>query len=285
VLEEFYQVVHRLQMIYSDSNAHQPKKKFCSFCKFCLAPQASTTKISLVWSPCPHVPYEMVDEVPSLAMCLPMHEPTQESEETNSAENPEVETPGQQPDEGDNAAQQAQDDRSDSSAKEESIDPWEALEIEAAKWEDQAVRTAAELDNFRKRMSREKLDAVRYGNQNLLEELLPVLDNFDMGMQAAAQEQGSMLYMGMKMVHQQLGEFLSSQNVEEIAAEAGGEFDPTIHEALSQETNNDIEEGKIIRVVRKGYRIGERLLRPSNVIIAISAAASEEKGPNQQESE
>ena len=170
-------------------------------------------------------------------------------------------------------------------AKEEAIDPWEALEIEAGKWKDQAVRTAAELDNFRKRMSREKLDAVRYGNQNLLEELLPVLDNFDMGMQAAAQEQGSMLYMGMKMVHQQLGEFLSSQNVEEIAAEAGGEFDPTIHEALSQETNNDIEEGKIIRVVRKGYRIGERLLRPSNVIIAISAAASEEKDPNQQESE
>ena len=227
----------------------------------------------------------MVDEVPSLAMCLPMHEPTQESEETNSAENPEVETPGQQPDEGDNAAQQNQEDAPDSSSKEEAIDPWEALEIEAGKWKDQAVRTAAELDNFRKRMSREKLDAVRYGNQNLLEELLPVLDNFDMGMQAAAQEQGSMLYMGMKMVHQQLGEFLSSQNVEEIAAEAGGEFDPTIHEALSQETNNDIEEGKIIRVVRKGYRIGERLLRPSNVIIAISAAASEEKDPNQQESE
>ena len=69
------------------------------------------------------------------------------------------------------------------------IDPWEALEIEAAKWKDQAIRSAAELDNYRKRMSREKLDAVRYGNQSLLEELLPVLDNFNMGMQAAAQEE------------------------------------------------------------------------------------------------
>ena len=146
---------------------------------------------------------------------------------------------------------------------EEEIDPWDALEMEVAKWKDQAVRTAAELDNYRKRMAREKLDAVRYGNQSLLEELLPVLDNFDMGMQAAAQEEGSMLYLGMDMVRKQLGEFLNSQNVEEIAAEAGGDFDPNLHDALSQEASEEVEEGKIIRVMRKGYRIGERLLRPA----------------------
>ena len=107
-----------------------------------------------------------------------------------------------------------------------------------------------------------------------------MLDNFDMGMQAAAQEEGSMLYMGMQMVQKQLSEFLSSQNVEEIKAEVGGEFDPKVHEALSQEASEDIEAGKIIRVVRKGYRIGERLLRPSNVIVAIDAASAD-----QQESE
>lgn len=166
----------------------------------------------------------------------------------------------------------------DSDAQEESeeeVDPWEALEMEVAKWKDQAIRSAAELDNYRKRMAREKLDAVRYGNQSLLEELLPVLDNFDMGMQAAAQEEGSMLYMGMNMVQKQLGEFLSSQNVEEIPATAGGEFDPNLHEALSQEPSDQIEAGNIVRVMRKGYRIGERLLRPANVVVAASAEESE----------
>jgi len=159
--------------------------------------------------------------------------------------------------------------------EEKELDPMEALEIEAAKWKDQAIRTAAELDNYRKRMAREKQDAVRYGNQRLLEELLPVLDNFNMGMQAAAQEEGSMLYMGMNMVQTQISEFLSAQGADEIPAEAGVEFDPNIHEAISQEASEEIEEGKIIRVVRKGYRIGERLLRPSNVIVALGDTAEE----------
>ena len=165
--------------------------------------------------------------------------------------------------------------------EEEEVDPWQALELEAAKWKDQAIRTAAELDNFRKRMSREKLDAVRYGNQSLLEELLPVLDNFEMGMQAAAQEEGSMLFMGMQMIHKQLDEFLSSQNVEEIPTEVGGDFDPKVHEALGQEASDEIEEGKIIRVARKGYRIGERLLRPSNIIVAHNAGAADAPSSDQ----
>ena len=82
--------------------------------------------------------------------------------------------------------------------------------------------------------------------------------------------------MGMDMVNKQLGEFLSSQNVTEIATEDGGEFDPNVHEALSQEVSEDIEEGKIIRVVRKGYRIGERLLRPANVIVALGEESQPE---------
>jgi len=196
-----------------------------------------------------------------------MQEPTQESEDPVNQENPAEESSEQAPQEANEAAEKP--------TEEEEIDPWQALELEAAKWKDQAIRTAAELDNFRKRMSREKLDAVRYGNQSLLEELLPVLDNFDMGMQAAAQEEGSMLFMGMQMIHKQLDEFLSSQNVEEIPTEVGGDFDPKVHEALGQEASDEIEDGKIIRVVRKGYRIGERLLRPSNIIVAHNDEAAD----------
>jgi len=211
-------------------------------------------------------------------MCLPMHEPMQENTDDNNQGNPGQETPEQEPIEANDPAVE--------STEKEEIDPWEALELEAAKWKDQAVRTAAELDNFRKRMSREKLDAVRYGNQRLLEELLPVLDNFDMGMQAAAQEEGSMLFMGMQMVHKQISEFLSSQNVEEIPAQVGGEFDPKIHEALSQQASEDIDEGKIVHVLRKGYRIGDRLLRPTNVIVALGAETSAtEPSTDQPESE
>ncbi|MBT8044208.1 MAG: nucleotide exchange factor GrpE [Verrucomicrobiae bacterium] len=202
-----------------------------------------------------------------------MQEPTPKSEETNDQEIQPQATPDEQVGEDAGVAEET---ASEETEEEQEIDPWEALEIEAAKWKDQAVRTAAELDNFRKRMTREKLDAVRYGNQSLLEELLPVLDNFDMGMQAAAQEQGSMLYMGMEMVQKQLNDFLASQNVEEIAAQAGGDFDPNVHEALSQEASDEVEEGKIIRVVRKGYRIGDRLLRPSNVIVALGADSTSE---------
>ena len=211
-------------------------------------------------------------------MCLPMHEPMQENTDDNNQGNPGQETPEQEPIEANDPAVE--------STEKEEIDPWEALELEAAKWKDQAIRTAAELDNFRKRMSREKLDAVRYGNQRLLEELLPVLDNFDMGMQAAAQEEGSMLFMGMQMVHKQISEFLSSQNVEEIPAQVGGEFDPKIHEALSQQASEDIDEGKIVHVLRKGYRIGDRLLRPTNVIVALGAETSAtEPSTDQPESE
>ena len=84
-----------------------------------------------------------------------------------------------------------------------------------------------------------------------------------------------MLFMGMQMIHKQLDEFLSSQNVEEIPTEVGGDFDPKVHEALGQEASDEIDEGKIIRVARKGYRIGERLLRPSNIIVAHNDEAAD----------
>ena len=206
-----------------------------------------------------------------LAMCFAMQENVQENDEVITEES------ATDPAEENKQAEETPEAVNESPEVE--VDPWEALEIEAAKWKDQAIRSAAELDNYRKRMSREKLDAVRYGNQSLLEELLPVLDNFNMGMQAAAQEEGSMLYMGMNMVNKQLEEFLSSQNVEEIPAEPGGDFDPNVHDALSQESSEDIEEGKIIRTVRRGYRIGERLLRPANVIISGKAADDAEPQP------
>jgi molecular chaperone GrpE len=145
------------------------------------------------------------------------------------------------------------------------LDPWEQLETEAAKWKELSMRTAAEMDNLRKRTAREREDAIRYANQRLLEDLLPVIDNFEMGMQAAAQDTSSMIYIGMDMVRKQLNEFLSNQGVTEISTE--GQFDPNLHDAVSQEASEQ-PEGSILRTTRRGFRLRDRLLRPASVVVS-----------------
>lgn len=146
------------------------------------------------------------------------------------------------------------------------LDPWEELEAEAAKWREISLRTAAEMENLRKRTTREREDAIRYANQRLLEELIPVIDNFEMGMQAASQDTKSMIYIGMDMVRRQLNEFLASQGVEEIPT--SGQFDPNLHDAVAQEECAAGEEGRILKVTRRGFRLRDRLLRPASVVVS-----------------
>jgi molecular chaperone GrpE len=146
------------------------------------------------------------------------------------------------------------------------LDPWEQLEAEAAKWKDVSLRTAAEMDNLRKRTAREREEAVRYANQRLLEDLLPVIDNFGMGMQAASQDQSSMIYIGMDMVRRQLNDFLANQGVQEIPTT--GKFDPNLHDAVAQEDCAAGEEGRILRVTRRGFKLRDRLLRPASVVVS-----------------
>lgn len=147
-----------------------------------------------------------------------------------------------------------------------SLDPWEELEADVAKWKELSLRTAAEMDNLRKRTAREREEAIRYANQRLLEDLLPVIDNFEMGMQAASQDTSSMIYIGMDMVRRQLNDFLAAQGVEEIPA--SGAFDPNLHDAVAQEECAAGGEGRILRVTRKGYKLRDRLLRPASVVVS-----------------
>jgi len=146
------------------------------------------------------------------------------------------------------------------------LDPWEELEADVSKWKDISLRTAAEMDNLRKRTARDREDAVRYANQRLLEELLPVIDNFEMGMQAAAQDSASMIYIGMDMVRRQLNEFLTAQGVTELPA--SGKFDPNLHDAVAEEECAAGEEGRILRVTRRGFKLRDRLLRPASVVVS-----------------
>jgi len=142
------------------------------------------------------------------------------------------------------------------------------FESEAAKLKDLALRARADLDNFRKRSLREKEDAIRYANNGLLEKLLPVLDNFELGLDAAktAPDAASVL-LGMPMVQKQLQEFIRSQGLEEVKTE-GEIFDPKKHDAVAQEFSADIPEGQVIRQVRKGYNLKDRLIRASSVIVS-----------------
>lgn len=143
-----------------------------------------------------------------------------------------------------------------------------SIEEELLKMREAALRTAAEYDNYRKRVAKEKEETYKYANQRLLEELLPALDNFDMGMQAAKADQSSMIYIGMAMVQRQFEEFLTNQGVKEIPAE-GLVFDHKVHEAVGRElVDPDKEEDRIVRVVRRGYMIKDRLLRPASVIVS-----------------
>ena len=146
---------------------------------------------------------------------------------------------------------------------------------ELTKWREMALRTAAEYDNYRKRCVKDREDFTKYANRSLLEELLPVIDNFERGMQMAQQDTSSMIYIGMSMVQKQLADFLASQGVEPIEAAPGQEFDHNVHEAIMSEPSDE-PEGTIIRILRKGYNLRGRLLRPVNVV---TAAPREEAAP------
>lgn len=146
-------------------------------------------------------------------------------------------------------------------------DPLNQALMEAAQWKEVAMRTAAELDNYRKRMAREMQDTARFANAGLLESLLPILDNFEYGLNAAkAESEKSNLYVGLSMVLKQVQDFLRDQGVEEV--NATGAFDPNVHEAMMLQPSGEVPEGAIIHQTRKGYRLRDRLLRPASVVLS-----------------
>ena len=155
-------------------------------------------------------------------------------------------------------------------------DPLVAAKEELAQWRDRALRTQADLENFRKRSARDRSDAIKYGNASLLEGLVPIADNFEMGLAAAtADDAQSSIAQGMQMVHKQLNDFLANNGLKEIETD-GKEFDPNQHEALSQQASDEIPEGHIISTLRKGYQLHDRLLRAANVIVSKGPEAGAE---------
>ena len=141
------------------------------------------------------------------------------------------------------------------------------LQAEVDRYRDQAMRTAADLENFRKRMIREKEEAIRFANAGLLEKLLPILDNFELGLDAARGDVAAKgIVDGFSMIHRQLGYFLQASGLQPIDA-VGQAFDPKLHEALGHESDSSQPEGVVLRQLRRGYRLADRLVRPSSVLV------------------
>jgi molecular chaperone GrpE len=140
-----------------------------------------------------------------------------------------------------------------------------ALMAERDEAVDHWKRTAADFDNFRKRTTREREKYMTFANERLVAELLPILDDLERALQAAAEHEEARLEEGVELVHRELASLLERHGVKEI--ETSGMFDPHVHEALVAQPS-EADEGSVLDVIQKGYTLGERVVRPARVIVA-----------------
>ena len=153
-----------------------------------------------------------------------------------------------------------------------------AAKAETAAHYDRFVRAMADHENFRKRTAREKDELRQYATSRVLEDLLPVLDNLSLGLAAANQPNADLktLLDGLGMVQTQLKTTLEQNGLKEINP-AGQAFDAHQHEAISQQPSTEVPDGNVITVVRIGYALNGRLLRPASVIVSSGAPKAEGK--------
>jgi molecular chaperone GrpE len=155
----------------------------------------------------------------------------------------------------------------------EQQDELASLQADLDRFRDLAMRSQADFENYKKRCQREKEEAVKYANTSLLERLIAIVDNFELGLSAAKGEgENSAVYSGMQMVLKQLNDFLADNGLQPINAE-GQPFDPNLHEAIGHEASDTIPDHHVIRQTRRGYRFKDRLLRPSSVVVSKGPAA------------
>ncbi len=139
------------------------------------------------------------------------------------------------------------------------------LEAERDEYLRDLQRVAADFDNFRKRASREQENLVARAHERLMKALLPVLDDLERALDAAASHEEAQLEEGVRLVARELRSALEREGLEEI--ETDGHFDPHVHEALLSQPS-EAQEGSVIEVLQKGYRLGGRVLRPARVVIS-----------------
>lgn len=144
-----------------------------------------------------------------------------------------------------------------------------AAEAEAEAHLDDLKRLAAEFENYRKRVAREQESLSVRAGERLVKELLPIVDDLERALEAAEEHEEARLEEGVRLVHRQLAAVLEREGLGEI--DTDGKFDPHVHEALLSQPS-DADEGTVIEVLQKGYRLGDRVLRPARVVVAAAKA-------------
>jgi molecular chaperone GrpE len=145
----------------------------------------------------------------------------------------------------------------------------EAVQAERDALQDRLLRMAAEFDNYRKRIDRERREQAEAAAESILLELLPVVDDLERALQAPAAGDAQADRAGVELIHRQMLDLLRRRGVTAIDT-AGADFDPRVHQAVSQEESDAHRGGEIIEEFRRGYMLGERLLRPAMVKVAAS---------------
>jgi molecular chaperone GrpE len=148
------------------------------------------------------------------------------------------------------------------------IDPLEAAEAEAADWKDKFLRAHADFENSKRRLEKDKMNAVSYANESFAKDILAVMDSFENALNSMeGTEENSEVLTNMKegvnLTFEQLKKILEKNSIKEISCE--GEFDPEVHQAIMQVESDNHEVGDVVQVMQKGYTIKERVLRPAMV--------------------
>ena len=161
-----------------------------------------------------------------------------------------------------------EDEKIDAMKKEKKKSKKEKLKEELDEMTDKYTRLFAEFQNFRSRNEKEKIQNYEMGEKNIIEKLLPIVDNFERGIEALSEEElKSPVGEGMNLIYKQLTDTLKDMGVEEIEAE-GKEFDPELHNAVMHEENDEYDENVIIEVLQKGYKFHDTVIRHSLVKVA-----------------
>ena len=132
--------------------------------------------------------------------------------------------------------------------------------------DDRLLRLAADFENYKKRATRERLEYMALANERLVKDLLPILDDLERALEAAAEHEEAKLEEGVRLVHRSLAHLLEREGLKQIDTEGG--FDPHVHEALLAQPSEEHESGDVLDVIQKGYRLGDRVIRPARVIVS-----------------
>lgn len=165
-------------------------------------------------------------------------------------------------------ANEAVNDAEDTRQNEDAGDKLAELKQQAEDNHNRFLRVQADFDNFRRRTQREKEDLAQYASLKLIEQLLPVVDNFERAMLAGGDDgEKNTFFVGMEMIHRQLLQVLEAEGLRKMEA-VGAPFDPEMHQAVMREESDAHEEGIVIEVLQNGYWLKDKVLRPAMVKVS-----------------